>query len=98
MESPVVFIAVFSFSRSAGSPSSLISKADKGHGQLMIPETIECRGYRRCNRSEGEYVEVEKLGVCGELKILVGDIAPADDRRLIVDGERFVVHAPVRAS
>ena len=62
----------------------------------MIPETIKCRGYRRCNRSEGEDVEVEKLRVRGELKILVGDVASADDRRLIVDGKGLVVHAPVR--
>ena len=28
--------------------------------------------------------------------MLNGDIAPADDRSLIVDGKRFVVHAPVQ--
>ena len=61
----------------------------------MIPVSIEHIGDILYYRPHADHVQVAELGILPEAEIFVGYIAPADDRDLVVDGERLVVHAPV---
>src|SRR5210317_459400 len=63
----------------------------------MIPVGIEHVRYVLHDATDSDDVEVTELGVFSHPEILVGDIAPADNRYLVIDSERLVVHAAVNA-
>jgi hypothetical protein len=62
----------------------------------MVPVFVEGMGYLGGDWPHGQHIEVDKHSVCFELKVLIGDIAAADDADRIVYRKRFIVHTPVR--
>src|ERR1700734_3082425 len=66
-----------------------------GDREAAAPELVEGRGEPNGDRTGGEYIGVGELGIRVHLKILIADIAAADQRRGIVDDQQLVVHPVV---
>ncbi len=67
-----------------------------GYRLWRIPVFVETIRNVLDDRADGKQVLVDKLGFAARLKVLVGEIASANDRHLVVNGKRFVVHAAIQ--
>src|SRR4029077_2799691 len=63
--------------------------------QGAVPEFVEGRGELFRDRASDEHVVVRKLGIGVDLKVLVTDIASAEERCGIVHDEQLIVHSVV---
>ncbi len=68
-----------------------------GIGGVAVPVGVELRGHVAHHRADRQHVEIGEGDFALAAEIFVADVAPADDRRLVVRGERLVVHAAVEA-
>ena len=66
-----------------------------GNGVGTVPVVVEARRCLPRSRAGGEHVEVVVVGVLPRGEILVGEIAATDDRHLVVEGHRLVVHPAI---
>ncbi len=67
------------------------------HGDVAVPVTVEgVQGFRD-DRAPGIQVQVTEVGVRVHAKVMVGDVAPADDGVLAVGDPGLVVHPVVQA-
>lgn len=65
-------------------------------GGRTVPVAVEIQGNSVDGRAGYQYIQVGEGDSLRGAEILVTDIAPADDGGLAIDGEGFVVHAPVQ--
>ncbi len=66
--------------------------------RLVIPVHVEHIGHVLHDRSDADDVQVAELGVFSHAEVFVSDVAPADDRNLVIDREGLVVHAAIYPS
>jgi hypothetical protein len=66
-------------------------------GRAAGPVTVEVLRHVVDDLPDGENVEIDEEDVLAGAEVLVADVAPADHRRLVIRGERLVVHPPVEA-
>ncbi len=64
-------------------------------GRGAGPVAVEVGRYVGHDGADGQHVQVGEQHAFRGAEILVADIAAAGDRRLVVGGEGFIVHAPV---
>ena len=62
-----------------------------------VPVQVEGVRDLSYHRPDRDHVEIAEIEVCLRLEVFVADIAPTDDRGLVVGSEGLVVHAPVDA-
>ena len=67
----------------------------EGIGRIAVPVAVEILRDFAHHRPGQQHVGIGKGGVGMAAEVGIADVAPADDRHLVVGGERFVVHAPV---
>jgi hypothetical protein len=62
-----------------------------------VPELVERFGEPLDDRARGKDIVIAELGIGVDLKVLIADIASADECNRVVDHEQLVVHAVVEA-
>ena len=78
-------------------PASRRQYVGKRVRRATCPIAIEILRHVVDDRPDRQNVEIDEQHILARGEILVADIASADHRRLVVGGERLVVHAPVEA-
>ena len=63
----------------------------------MIPVSVEHLRDFIHDGTECEHIEVAEIYLRIDGVVFLGDIPPANNRRLVVDRERLVMHAPIDA-
>lgn len=65
---------------------------------LTVPVKIELARHHLRDGSDRQRIHIPEAHIfCGR-EILIADIAAAEDRRLVVEGDRLVVHAAIEAT
>ena len=67
------------------------------NGEAAVPELIKGRGKLHGDRTCGENVVVSELGVGVHLKVLIANIAAANERHGIVHDQQLIVHPVIES-